>query len=86
MEIYLYSAGALAAVAELLVLFFCFKSGKPIKNLLIAALCGIAALIAVNLTARFTGVHIPVNPFSVGSSALFGIPAVCGMVIMGMII
>lgn len=86
MKIYMYSILAAAIISELFVLFFCLKSGKPIKNLLLSAICGIAAIIAVNLTTRFSGVHIPVNPYSVVSSSIFGIPAVCGMVIMGMLI
>ena len=41
-----------------------------------------AALIAVNLTSRFTGVHIPINIYTVPSAAVFGIPACAVLVIL----
>lgn len=78
---------ALAAVCVSLLcqLVIAVKSGKPFKNLAVGAVCGIIGLAAVDLTVRFTGIHIPVNPFTVSSSALFGLPAVCGLVLLQLI-
>lgn len=45
-------------------------------------LLGVAALAAVDLTARFTGVYVPVNVYTLPGSALFGLPAVCAFVVL----
>lgn len=75
----LFSAGALC------ILGFCIGSRKPFRYLLINFALGIAALIAVNLSARFTGIRIPVNPYSVSTGAVLGIPGVCGLLILRLI-
>lgn len=77
MEFLKYGGIALAAVGGLVILIFAFKTGKPLKALLLNAISGIAALMLINITARFTGVHIPLNQWTAGLSAGFGIPAVC---------
>ena len=62
------------------------KSRRPFRSAVINAVLGILALLAVNLTARFTGVYIPVNIYSLPAAALFGIPAVCVLIIVQMIV
>ena len=57
------------------------KSRRPFRSAVINALLGVAALAAVNLTARFTGVRVPLNIYTVPSSAVFGIPAVMTFVV-----
>lgn len=86
MEFLKYAAITLLGLTAFCILIFAIKSGKPIRSLFINALLGIAALLAVNLTARFTGVHIPVNQWTAAGSAIYGIPAVCGFVLLDMII
>lgn len=76
MEFLKYGGIALAAVGGLFVLIFALKTGKPFKALLLNAVSGIAALMLINITTRFTGVHIPINQWTAGFSAGFGIPAV----------
>ena len=46
---------------------------------------GIAVMAVIDLTAKFTGVHIPVNQYTVTGSAVFGIPAVCGFLVLPII-
>ena len=70
----------------LTVLFLHIKSRRPLRSAAINAVLGLAALFAVNLTSRFTGVHIPVNIYTVPSSAVFGIPACAALVIMQMLL
>lgn len=77
MEFLKYGGIALAAIGGLAVLIFAVKTGKPIKALLLNSVSGLAALALIDITTRFTGVHIPVNVWSAGLSAGFGIPAVC---------
>ena len=68
------------------LLIFHIKSHRPLRSLLLNALLAIAAIIAVNLTRKFTGVHIPLNWWTVGGSSIFGIPAVCGVIILQIIL
>ena len=81
MEFFKYGGIALAVLFGLVLLIFAFKSGKPLRILLLNALLGISMLILINLTTRFTGVHIPINRWTAGFSAGFGIPAV-GLFVM----
>lgn len=58
---------------------------KPFKTLILIALGGLAALAVVNLTSRFTGVYIPVNPYTVGISASGGIVGTVALLIIKLI-
>lgn len=71
-----------AGLCAVCITGFCIGSKKPFKYLLLNLLSGILALAVVNLTTRFSGVHIPVNPYSAGAGAVFGIPAVFGLLIL----
>lgn len=53
------------------------------KQLLTSAIMGVLALLAVNLTAVFTGVGLGVNALSLGVSSVLGIPGVISMLIIG---
>ena len=77
MEFFKYGGISLAALGGLAVLIFAFKTGKPLRALLLNALSGLAVLALVDITTRFTGVHIPVNQWTAGISAGLGVPAVC---------
>ena len=70
----------------LIILVFHIRSPRPLRSLLLNAALGIISLVAINLTTRFTGVHIPVNPYSAGGSAVFGIPATVALIILQMLI
>lgn len=85
MEILKYGGIAVLAVGALALLIFAAKSGKPFKTLLLNAFMGIAVMAVIDLTAKFTGVYIPVNQYTAAGSAVFGIPAVCGFLILPII-
>lgn len=55
MEFFKYGGIALAALCGLVLLILAFKSGKPVRILLLNAFLGISVLILINLTTRFTG-------------------------------
>lgn len=86
MNIILIAAIAVLSVFTLALLVFHIRSRRPLRSILLNAALGIAALIIINLTSRFTGVHIPINWFSVGGSGIFGLPAVFTLLILQMII
>ena len=85
MEILKYGGIAVIAIGALALLIFSAKTGKLFKTLILNAFMGIAVMAVIDLTAKFTGVHIPVNWWTVGGSAVFGIPAVCGFLILPII-
>ena len=62
------------------------KSHKMIKSIFLNALLGFAAIAAINLTQKFTGVHIPLNWYTVGGSGVLGLPCVCGIILTQIII
>lgn len=74
------------SVFALVVLFFAIKSHKFFKTLLFNAFLGVCVLAIVDLTSKLSGIYIPINWYSVGSSATFGIPAVCLLLVLQIII
>ena len=86
MKILGIAVASLSGVFALLLLFLHIKSRRPVRSEAINTALGIAALFTVNLTARFSGVYIPVNIYTLPGAALFGIPAVCVFVIIQMIV
>lgn len=56
------------------------------KTLLFSALSGIVVFTVVNLLSSLTGITISVNAWTLGSSAVFGMPGVLGLLILRMII
>lgn len=56
------------------------------KKLIFSAVLGFASLAAVNLTAGFTGVYLPVTRLSVATSGVLGISGVTLMVILSAIL
>ena len=85
MDILKYCGIAVLVIGALALLIFAVKTKKFFKALIFNAFLGIAVMAVIDLTAKFTGVHIPVNWWTVGGSAVFGIPAVCGYLILPLI-
>ena len=75
----------LSVAGALCILGFCIGSRKPFKYIFINFLIGAAALAAVNLTARFTGIRIPINPYSACAGSVFSLPGVCGLLFLRLI-
>ncbi len=66
-----------------IVIFFCAaRREKTIKLLFLNSLFGILSLAAVDLTAKFTGVFIPVNIYSVLGAVFFGVPSTIGFLFL----
>ena len=86
MQYLIYSAIGLAAFSEIIVLFIAFLGKKPFKLLFLNSLLGIGALAVVNIIGIFCDVGIPINEWTVGSGALFGLPSVIGLLLLNLII
>ena len=68
------------------VLFFGIKSHKFLKTLLFNAFLGLCTLAIIDLTAKFTGMYIPLNWYSVGGSAVFGITFIVLLILLQIMI
>ena len=74
------------SVFFLAVLFFMIKSHKFFKTLIFNAFLGLCDLAIIDLTSKLTGLYIPLNWYSAGGTAVFGIPAVCLLLILQILI
>ena len=70
----------------LAVVFFCIKSHKFFITLLFNAFVGVCVLAIIDLTAKLTGMFIPINPYTVTGSAVFGLPALALFLILQVIV
>ncbi len=85
MEFIKYGEIAILSVGALAVLICAVRTHKPFKALFINFLASAAVTAIIDLTARYTGVNIPINEWTVSGAAVFGVPAVIGIVIMPII-
>ena len=77
---------SILAVICVINLGLAFKSHKPLKFLLLNAFLGIATLLILYFTKGYTGLFLTVNPITVCSSALLGVPAVILTIVLNFII
>jgi hypothetical protein len=65
-------------------LYFIFAIGtkKPFKTIFFYAFLGVLGVIVVNLTAKYSGVYIPVNAYTLGSSAALGLPGTITLLVL----
>ncbi len=72
--------GIVTILASTLIIFavihYAGKNKRPVRRAFISMLSGIFTLLAVNLSAIFTGVSIPISLLSVLVSVTGGIPGV----------
>ena len=70
------------SVFSLVLLVLHIKSHKMIRSIFLNAILSFLAIAIINLTHKFTGVFIPLNWYSVGGSGIFGLPCVCGIILL----
>ncbi len=82
------NAGFIAAtvISTVCVVWWMIKSEKGATSFFLSALQGVAALFAVNLTGLVTGVTVAVNWYTVAASAILGLPAVIGTLVLNLIL
>lgn len=86
MKIFIIALISVLSVTALTLLIFHIKTLKPFRSILLHAGIGLTLLISLNLLTRFTGIRIPINPISIISAATLGAPAVCGYLILNLIL
>lgn len=77
-----YAGGAVCAVA---LIIFAFRGKRPFRTMFVTAFLGLLTFAAVCISGIFTGVTLPVNPWTVGCSALGGIPGVATLLVLKLI-
>lgn len=85
MEILKYCGIAVTVIGAAAVFISALKGGRGLKKLLINAFFGVGFTALINLTAKFTGIYIPINQWTVAGTACFGVPAVCGFLVLPLI-
>ena len=74
-----------AFVYGFIYLILAAKTGKPFKTMFLFALAGIMGLFIVNLTSKYSGIYLPLNYVTVGSSSAFGLVGTVGLLLVRMI-
>lgn len=85
MKLIIYGTAALLGITAFVILILAFSGKKPFRTLFLNAVIGICAVAAIKLTAKYTGVQIPINKFTVVGSAVFGLPSVIGFLVLKLI-
>ncbi|MBR3968726.1 MAG: pro-sigmaK processing inhibitor BofA family protein [Clostridia bacterium] len=74
------------SICAFVLLILHIKSHKFLKSIFLNAILGFTAIAVINLTQKFTGVFVPLNWWTVGGSGIFGLPCVCGVVLLQILI
>ncbi len=70
----------------LVVIQMIVRSPRPVQRAAGGVIMGLFALAAVNLTAFFTGVSLPLSPLTIGVSGAAGIPGVTMLLLLNLIL
>ncbi len=73
---------AVLAAAALSVLIAFARSGRFFGAAIGSAAQGIASLLAVNVAGMFTGVTVAVNPVTLCTVSLLGVPGTIGLLLL----
>lgn len=73
---------AVLAIAALAVLIAYARSGRFFGALFGSVVQGVASLLAVNVAGMLTGVTVAVNPVTLGTVALLGVPGTIGLLLL----
>ena len=71
----------LLMISAAAVIYTFTKAKKPVLTAFKSALCGIAALLTVNVTSAATGCYIAVNFLTVSVATFMSLPGVIALVI-----
>ena len=85
MEIYNYFIIASIVVFILTILICLIKNKKIFKTLISSAIWGVSSLLIISFTGQFTGFMLNITPYTLSSSAIFGIPGVMCIAVTKMI-
>ncbi len=73
------------AVSGIAVIYAFTKAKKPVITAVKSAICGISAMLLVNLTSAVTGCYIAVNYFTVFIATVLSLPGVIGLLLLNLV-
>ena len=76
---------AVLALAALIVLIAFVRSGRFFGAAAGSVVQGVASLLAVNVAGMLTGVTVAVNPVTLGTVSLLGVPGTIGLLLLNTI-
>lgn len=74
-----------AAISAAIMIYTFTKAKHPVITAIKSAVCGISALMLVNITSAATGCYIAVNYFTAFVVTFLSLPGVVGMLILNII-
>ncbi len=85
MEIFKYCVLSLIVICFIVILIFASRTKKALSVLLFNSILGLAVFFGLYFTKKYTGITLAVNQFTIIGSALFGMPAVCGFLLLNLL-
>lgn len=85
MDIFKWATIILLAVSVLIILVFAARTKRALRCLLINSFLGISVFLILYFTKKFTGIVLALNVYTALGSAIFGIPAVIGFLLLNLI-
>jgi len=76
---------AILVLSGILVVYAFTKAKKPVITALKSAVCGISAMLLVNLTSVATGCYIAVNYFTVFIATVLSLPGVVALLFLNLV-
>ncbi len=74
------------SVSGFALLILHIKSHRFVKSVILNAFLAFIAIAIINITKKFTGVYIPINMYTVNGCGILGLPCVCGVVLLQMLV
>ncbi len=75
-----------AVIYSAMFIYACIKSGKFFRFLIISVIAGIGSVILVNVLSVFTGISIPINLWTMSTSAALSVPGVIGLLVANLLL
>lgn len=72
-------------ISAFAVIYTFTKAKKPVITAFKSALCGISAMLFVNLVSASTGCYIAVNCFTVFIATVLSLPGVVGLLLLNIV-
>ncbi len=85
MNIYKYALILILSAFLITIMILFVLTKKPFKTLLLNAFIGICSLAILDLTSKLSGVYIPINAYTAFGAGIFGVPAICGFLLLRII-
>lgn len=82
MTVLAWISGVIGIIYLWILLVHCRRTGHILRALTLTVGSGLCGLLILNLTARFTGVSLGINPWTVGTAASFGLPGIAGLLFL----